>query len=124
MKKIKLFKKTDLIVVAVVLLIALALFIPSLFKNDRLTAEIFADGKIIETIELDEVGKAYKLTPKDGTEIEVDKGRIRFCSACCKDELCIKSGWLDKNGQTAACLPERIVISIRCGADAPDMLTY
>ena len=120
----KLFRKNDIIVIAAVAVIALILFIPSLFKKDKLTALIYVDGKVIEEIQLDSVNDAYTFSPKNGTEIEVQNGKIRFVSAVCRDKLCVNSGWLDRNGQTAACLPERIVISIKGGDGSPDMLTY
>ena len=120
----KLFRKNDLIVIAAAVLAALLLLIPSLIKKDSLTATVYADGTVIKEIELDKVEAAYTFSPKDGTVIEVENGRIRFSSAVCRDKLCVGSGWLDRNGQTAACLPERIVISISGGKGSPDMLTY
>lgn len=119
----KLFGRTDLIIVISVLAVSLLLFIPSLFKNDSLTAQIIVDGEVTEEINLDSVEKDYTFSPKDGTEITVKNGEIGFSSACCKDKLCIKSGWLSAKGQTAACLPERVVVTIK-GTDKTDMITY
>lgn len=124
MKRIKLIKKGDLLVIAVIAAIALILFIPTLSKKEYLTASVYADGKIIREIDLNAVEKTYTFSPKEGTEIEVSHCRIRFCSAVCRDRLCVSSGWLDRNGQTAACLPEKIVICIKGSDNAPDMLTY
>ncbi len=124
MKNIKLFRKSDLIIIAAVAVIALALFIPGLAAKESLTATVYVDGKITETIVLDSVDEAYTFSPKEGTEVRVEQGRICFSSAVCRDKLCVNSGWLTKNGQTAACLPERIVISISGSKDSPDMLTY
>lgn len=124
MKDKKLFAKGDLIAAAVVIIIALLLFIPGLLKKDRLVAEVYCDGETVEVIDLTAVEKAYTFSPKKGAEITVENGRIRFSSAVCRDKLCVNSGWLDKNGQTAACLPERIVICIKGSDAAPDMLTY
>lgn len=120
----KLFRKNDLIVIAVILAAALVLLIPNLSKKQSLTATVYADGEIVKTINLDEVKENYTFSPKDGTEIRVENGAIYFTSAVCRDKLCINSGKLYKNGQTAACLPERIVISISSGKNSPDMLTY
>lgn len=119
----KLFGRTDLIIIISVLALSLLLFVPSLFGNNRLVAQIIVDGELAEEIDLDKVDKAYTLSPKDGTVITVENGRIRFSDACCKDELCIGSGWLSAKGQTAACLPERVVVTIK-GTDKTDMMTY
>lgn len=119
----KLFNRADLIIIVSVLILSLLLFIPNLFNDSTLTARIYVDGEITEEIDLASVEKSYTLTPLSGVEITVDKGKICFSDACCKDELCIKSGWLSKKGQTAACLPERVVIAIE-GTDKTDMMTY
>lgn len=119
----KLFGRTDLIIIISVLALSLLLFIPSLLGNNSLVAQIIVDGEVTEEIDLDKIEKTYTLSPKDGTVIAVEKGRIRFSDACCKDELCIASGWLSAKGQTAACLPERVVIAVK-GTDKTDMMTY
>lgn len=124
MKERKLFRKNDLIVIAAVLLLAAILLIPSLFKKGKLVATVYVDGEIVEKIDLSSVADGYTFSPKDGTEIQVENGKIRFASAVCRDKLCVNSGWLTKNGQTAACLPERIVISVSGSESSPDALTY
>jgi hypothetical protein len=126
MKDGKLFKKNDIIVVIIVLLCAAAMFIPKLIKKDYLTAEIYIDGEIKYEIDLNNVTESYTINPDSNpsTEITVEKGRICFSSAECKDKLCVKSGWLDSNGQTAACLPAKVVINVKGSDKAPDMITY
>lgn len=124
MKTKNLFKRNDLIVIAVVAIIAVILLIPSFLKKQDLIATVYADGDIVKTINLNEVSEEYSFSPKDGVEIRVEKGTIYFSTAVCRDKLCINSGKLNKNGQTAACLPERIVISISGSKNSPDMLTY
>lgn len=119
----KLFMRADFIVILTVIILSILLFIPNLLNDSTLTAQIYVDGEVVEEINLQEVEKSYTLTPKDGTKITVEKGKICFSDAHCKDELCIKSGWLSKKGQTAACLPERVVVSIK-GTDKTDMMTY
>lgn len=124
MKNIKLFRKSDLIIAAAVILLALILFIPSLMKKDVLIASVYVDGQLIKEINLNDTEKSFTFSPKAGTEITVENGKICFSSSVCRDSLCEKSGWLYKNGQTAACLPEKIVICIKGSDSAPDMLTY
>ena len=119
----KLFMRKDLAVIVAVLLLSALLFIPNLFGNDKLIAEVYLEGKNIETIDLDSVTESYTLSPTDSTQITVKNGAICFSGADCHDELCIKSGWLTAKGQTAACLPEKIVIVIK-GNSEIDMMTY
>lgn len=119
----KLFMRKDIIVIIVVLLMSALLFIPNLFNDDKLIAQIYVEGKAIKEIDLGSIEQSYTLSPADGVKITVKNGAICFSEATCKDELCIKSGWLTAKGQTAACLPEKIVITVK-GADKTDMMTY
>ena len=119
----KLFGRADFLIIAAVLLLSFLLFIPNLFKDQSLVAQVYVDGEVVQEINLDDVSKDYTFSPKEGTVISVKKGAICFCDATCKDELCINSGWLSSKGQTAACLPEKVVITIK-GTDKTDMMTY
>lgn len=122
----KLFKRTDLIIILVVLLAAAAISIPRVLNSDKLTAEIYVDGKLEETIDLSAVEKEYKITPSTEPEVEitVGKGEIYFSHAECKDKLCVKSGKLTSGGETAACLPARVVISVKSNRNKTDIMTY
>ena len=126
MKEIKLFKLNDLIIIGIVIVAGLAMLIPKFFSKDNLTAEIYVDGKIEYEINLNDVEEQYKINPNSNpeTEITVENGRICFSHAECKDKLCVGSGWLSSNGQTAACLPARVVINIKGNDNSVDMMTY
>ena len=119
----KLFRRTDTLIIAGVLLLSFLLFLPNLFNNNELIAQIYVDGKKTEEIILNDVVEEYTFSPKKNTTILVKNGAICFSEAVCKDKLCINSGWLSSKGQTAACLPEKVVITIK-GVDKTDMLTY
>ena len=122
----KLFKRTDLIIILVVLLSAAAISIPRFLNSDKLTAEVYVDGRLEETIDLSAVEKEYKLVPNTEPKIEITvaKSEIYFSHAECKDKLCIKSGKLTSGGETAACLPARVVISIKSNKNKTDIMTY
>lgn len=119
----KLFNRIDVFIIVAVLLSSFLLFLPGLFSNNDLVAQIYVDGEVTEEINLNEVLEPYTFSPKEGTVISVKNGTIHFSEAVCRDKLCINSGELSSKGQTAACLPERIVITIK-GADKTDMITY
>ena len=120
----KLFKKGDIILTVLILLVCIALiFLPEL-SSEKSVATVYVDGEVIETIKLDEVEKAYTFSPCENVEIEVEKGRIRFLSSDCPDKLCVKSGWLNSGGATSACLPEKVVISVTGEKADFDVITY
>lgn len=44
--------------------------------------------------------------------VQVEPGRIRFLKSDCRDQICVKAGWLDKEGDLAACLPNKAIIVV------------
>ncbi|MCL2494074.1 MAG: NusG domain II-containing protein [Oscillospiraceae bacterium] len=45
--------------------------------------------------------------------IEVDGSRARVTDSPCRDKLCVHAGWLDRPGDVAVCLPQRVIVEIR-----------
>ncbi len=121
----KLLKKGDIIIAAAVLLAAALFAIPKLTSSDKLTAEIYVDGVLERTVDLSD-SENYSFSPKSkpNVTINVGDGAIWFSQADCKDKLCIKSGKLTSGGQTAACLPERVVVSVVSDKNKTDVMTY
>ena len=76
-------------------------------------AEILVDGKPVLEAPLD-IDRTYSIQGALGqSEIEVKDGRIRFIHSPCTNKQCIHSGWLKKDGDFAACLPNHVSISLR-----------
>ena len=50
--------------------------------------------------------------PLGSSIIEVLDGRIRFTKSPCRNKLCIHSGWLQRDAEFAACLPNLISITV------------
>ncbi len=49
--------------------------------------------------------------------LEIAGGKIRVQSADCPDRLCVNTGWIGQAGQTAACLPAGVIVTVRGGDD-------
>ncbi|WP_138207288.1 NusG domain II-containing protein [Haloimpatiens lingqiaonensis] len=87
------------------------------YKNSKAVAIIKQNGKVIRTIDLTKVVKEeeIKIPSEDGhyNIVKVEKGRIRFVDSDCPDKICVKAAWLKKPGDSAACLPHKIIITIQ-----------
>ena len=46
------------------------------------------------------------------TVVELDGLRARVISSPCPDKICIKMGWLERPGDYAACLPNRVLAEV------------
>lgn len=124
----KLFERNDLLIIIAVCVVTIILLIPRFFGNEKLTAEISVDGKIIKEIDLDNVEDIIQFA--SGTEpavtITAEKGKICVSDAECADKLCQKKGWLTSDGDMAVCLPAKVVVSVKGSnaKNAPDVITY
>lgn len=119
-----LLKKTDIILIAVLLAFALIVSLPSLLtKDDKLTAVITENGETIRTI--NDLSNAEDETIEiNGAVIIIKDGEIGFAENDCEDKICVKSGMLSKKGDTAACVPKRIVITVSGGSDDVDAIAF
>ncbi|ACA53914.1 hypothetical protein AL714_17470 [Clostridium botulinum] len=129
-------KKGDKIVIYIVsVLLALSvisiIFFKFFVKSENAVAVIKQNGKIIEKVDLSKVKEKRQLKinyndkdHKGYNVIEIDKGSIRFIDADCPDKVCIKSGVLKKPGETAACLPHKLIITIEKNDKEVDEVSY
>ncbi|KIN80595.1 NusG domain II-containing protein [Clostridium botulinum] len=129
-------KKGDKIVIYIVsILLALSIisiiFFKFFVKSENAVAVIKQNGKIIEKVDLSKVKEKRQLKidyndkdHKGYNIIEINKGSIRFIDADCPDKVCIKSGVLKKPGETAACLPHKLIITIEKNDKEVDEVSY
>ncbi|MBQ2842034.1 MAG: NusG domain II-containing protein [Clostridia bacterium] len=122
--EIKLFRKTDIAVIAVIIAAAMIFAFSSFSKNENLQAVITVDGKIIETLDLSSVKEKIIITPDTEPKVIIaaENGEIRFESSECEDRLCVNCGSLKNGGDTAVCLPAKTVITVT-GSDV-DAVVY
>ena len=122
-------KKGDILLIAGIIAAVIAgmlLFRLYYSGSGDLTAVIRQNGKVIRTVDLETVTKPerFKVTGAYEDVILIEKGRIRFEDADCPDKVCVKTGWLDQSGDTAACLPNRTVIEIKAKKAKVDGVAY
>lgn len=59
------------------------------------------------------------------TTVEISNGKAKIIQSDCKNKTCIKIGSIYKNGQSTACLPNRILVTIEGGnSDEVDVISY
>lgn len=116
-------KPWDIIIIASLFLLSFTPAAVFAYQQNQHSSEVTyqavlkADGTQIKTFDLADGGEkyTYKYTDDDGDYnlIEVDGDRIRMLKADCKDQLCVRQGWISKSGQTIVCLPHKLVIEIK-----------
>ena len=121
------FRKGDIMVVVFIIALFLTFsgskFAGSAVGSTHLSAEIFQNGRIVRKIDLATVKKAEKITLHGGKYTAVilaEPGRIRYLKSNCPDKICVRTGWLGKSGDFAACVPGKTYIKIKGGKNTVD----
>lgn len=109
----KLITKNDILLIVFLGLIIAASFAFKSFSKTDLIAEVYYDGEIVETVNLTEKEAKKIFTGENSSVVIVSRdGKIYFEESVCPDKVCVESGELDKNGDFASCLPEKVVIKV------------
>ncbi len=112
----KFVKKADIVVISIIVCIALICL--SLyhfnFSKKPVVAEIYFQSKCVKVIDLTE-NKDYKFSISEKPHVVFhvfSDGSICFEESDCPDKICVKTGKIDSVGESAACLPNEIVVKI------------
>lgn len=83
-------------------------------------------GKVVKTINLDTVKTAedIKLPGKYDVVIRIERGRICFIHSVTPQQIGVKTGWLSKPGDFAACVPAQAYIKISGISHKLDTVAY
>ncbi len=111
-----LFKRKDLLIIGVLLVASLGVLgYYSLRKPDGgIQADIYHFDKKLATIDLSHATEReyiYDDVPNVVIATTAD-GRIFFKHSDCPDKVCINSGKLKLSGQSAACLPNGVMVKL------------
>ncbi len=127
---IPVFKSGDKILIVCMLLAAGLFMAWNTYRVDsgqQLTAVITHDSKLVKKIDLSNLSKSeYINLSEEGIHqvIKAEKGKIRFLESDCPHKFCVKTGWLNKPGDRAVCVPSRVVITIVGYNKKADTLAY
>ena len=126
MSKQRFFRPWDVAVYALCIGVVVGF---SLFAGGRAgpatVAEITSDeGEFVFSIEEDR--EIEIRGPIGVSRIVIEEGSARFVDAPCRDQICVHAGWLSDGGAWAACLPNRVFLSVagQTPRDAIDGLSF
>lgn len=94
--------------------------------RSELTAVVISGGRTVRRIKLSGAApETFAVKYGAGWNlITVKDGMIAVTGADCPDRECVKRGWLTKPGESAVCLPHRLVVRIEGGEPAVDGTAY
>lgn len=62
--------------------------------------------------------------PLGTTRLEIAERGVRFVDSPCRHQVCVRSGWHQRSGAVAACVPNRISLVLVGGGGDLDALSY
>ena len=114
------FQKGDLLAIAIVVVIAVAVivcFLPG--SNDSAAyAQIYLNGELVKTLFLHE-NQTFSIEDRYYNEITVTDRSIAFTDSNCPGLDCVHSGSIHSTGRSLVCLPNGV--EIRVVSEAPDI---
>ena len=128
MKKKKL--KNDILLILCMLLIAGGTWLYTFCtRRSGGVAVVTVDGKTETVLPLSE-DTAYALNSEDlgidgegfANIIAVENGRVCVKEANCPDRVCVRTGWIEYEGESIVCLPHKLVVTVRGGSTGPDAI--
>lgn len=112
----KFVKKIDIIIISAIILVCIIFWgvYKIIYYQTPATAQIYYNSQLIESINLTEgKEKVFSIPQNMHVVFHVyPDGNICFEESDCRDKICIRSGKLNMIGETAACLPNQIILKI------------
>lgn len=112
----KFFKKSDILIVLTIVLIGIGSWViyNYIYSSKPAKAEIYYKSELVKTIDLNTgLDKTFSIPQNEHVVFHLYKdGSIRFEESDCPDKICVNTGKLKSIEQTAACLPNEIILKI------------
>jgi len=123
--KISKKNKNDIILVAVILLIAAAgLLAVNFTKQEGSMVLVKIDGEVTQSYSLYK-NRTVEIITGDKNELLntliIEDGKAYMADADCPDKICKEHKPISYSGETIVCLPHRIVIEITAENSLPDL---
>ena len=118
-------RKNDFWLILVLLVLAAGSWF--LFRSDSTARDkvlvVRKDQQVLQRIELKKVTSETKLiVPVEHGEMVIayDREGGRVLSSPCPDQVCVHQGKTPRSGQTIACVPEKVLVTITTAAKEND----
>ena len=107
------FRKTDLIAIAIVVVLAAAVLLAFMPSSDTSPAQIaiYQDGELIKTLSINESQK-FEISGKYKNTVTIQDGKVAITQSNCPGSDCVACGWIANSGRSIVCLPNGVEIRI------------
>lgn len=110
--------KNDILLILAVLLVAGGLLLwQGLSQQAGTSVEVTVDDEVLMTLPLREDTSVVIGEGDHTNRLVIENGEARVTEASCPDHVCMDRGAIHYDGETIVCLPNRLVIAVKNGAD-------
>ena len=107
-------KRWDIIITLLLVLLSFLPIVVFSYQQAEKTSEYATSGGERQTVAVISVNNDYNT-------IEIRGESIRIKGANCYDQVCVQFGFISKSGETAVCLPHKLVVKVESTAgEQPD----
>ncbi|MDD5773720.1 MAG: NusG domain II-containing protein [bacterium] len=105
--------KSDIsLVLSVIAVIVGCYFLYDLSRGVEKFVVVEIDGRIEKKIDLPK-NLIFDVNGVNGPiKIEISGRKVRMLDSSCPNKICVKSGWINKRGESIICLPNRAIVKI------------
>lgn len=112
------FRKPDLLCIIFLAAVALCWYgwqLTAARSVSALTYAVMVDGVIAAEglLRADGADLEFSVEQRPGVIFHIQNGAIAFLSSDCPDKICVRMGYIHNSGQTAACLPNGVIVQVR-----------
>ena len=113
MDSIRMFRKSDILIITVAIIIAAVFFaLPLLNKGDDKKVCVTLSDGTNEYLDLSDDNE-YIYESDYGTNIvKIEGGAVSVSYSDCKNQICVNHGPISEIGDTICCLPHRFAVTI------------
>ena len=108
------FQKGDIIAVAAVVLLAVAVaaaFLPGSGTAENAVVRVYRDGELTDTLPLN-ADAQLEISGSYTNMLEIRDGSAAITASDCPGGDCVHSGWIERPGRSIVCLPNRVEIRL------------
>ncbi|GAB6106188.1 NusG domain II-containing protein [Fusibacter bizertensis] len=111
-------KKNDIILVGIILIIGLIALVAMKMvqNNDHSDLEVLIkhDGVVIQSYPFTQKTDETYVYEENGERnvVQIKDGFVSMIDADCRDQICVKTASISKNGEIIVCLPHKLTVEI------------
>lgn len=117
--------RADVVVIALAIALVAALYVHFWQPpQSATTVEVRSGNTLVGRYPLSE-NRGLDIQGREGiSHLDIRNGRVRFTDSPCHNKVCVNSGWLSHAGDSTACLPNGVSISLLGSGETYDAVSF